>query len=49
MKAQAILLCSLSAALLSAAHALTMETVTVGNPGNPGDPLNPTHVTGQYD
>jgi formylglycine-generating enzyme required for sulfatase activity len=38
MKAKAILICSISAALLSAAHALTIDTVTVGNPGNPNDP-----------
>ncbi len=39
MKRQAILICSLSAVLLSAAHALTLDTVTIGNPGNPNDPL----------
>jgi sulfatase modifying factor 1 len=41
MKSPAIL-CSLTAALLCAgatASALTMETVTVGDPGNPNDPL----------
>ncbi len=37
MNAKAILICSLSAALLSAAHALNMETVIVGNPGNAPD------------
>jgi formylglycine-generating enzyme required for sulfatase activity len=39
MKKQAILLCSISAMLLSAAHALTLDTVTIGDPGNPNDPL----------
>jgi formylglycine-generating enzyme len=37
MKAKAILICSLSAPLLSAAHALTIDTVTIGNPGNAPD------------
>ena len=37
MKAKAILICSFSAALLNAAHALTIDTVTIGDPGNPND------------
>lgn len=31
------------------ASALTMETVTVGDPGNTGDPLNLNRFTGLYD
>lgn len=54
MKTKAILLCFLSAALLSAAHALTLDTVTIGNPGNPNDSTGygavaATHAIGKYE
>ena len=54
MKRQAILICSISAVLLSAAHALTLDTVTVGNPGNPDDATGyggvaTTYAIGKYE
>ena len=57
MKAKAILICSISTALLSAAHALTLDTVTIGNPGNPHDPatgglyggVSYTYAIGKYE
>ena len=54
MRAKAILVCSLSAALLSAAHALTLDTVTIGNPGNPNDSTGygavvTTYAIGKYE
>ena len=36
MQTKVILICSLTAALLSSAHA---QYVTVGDPGNPNDPV----------
>ena len=37
MKATALRIVSLSAALLGSAHAITLQTVTIGDPGNPND------------
>ena len=45
MKKPALLIYSLSAVLLSAAHGLTLDTVTVGNPGNPNDPSDGDSTT----
>ncbi len=54
MKKPAILIYSLSAALRSAAHALTLDTVTVGDPGNPDDATGyggvaTTYAIGKYE
>ncbi len=49
MKRKAILICSFATVLSGAVHALTMDTVTVGNPGNLPDPLNYNLATGLHD
>ena len=54
MKKPAILIYFLSAALLSEAHGLTLDTVTVGDPGNPDDTTGyggvaTTYAIGKYE
>ena len=57
MKATALHIVSLSAALLGTAHALTLDVVTIGDPGNPHDPATgglyggvaATYAIGKYE
>ena len=57
MKKTALQIVSLSAALLGSAHAITLQTVTIGDPGNPNDPATgglygavaATYAIGKYE